>query len=297
MQDSHEAFTRTNSFYLHMLLLSTNLTLKSKRHMYYFPMDFQKLILDGLIDTGALTRAISEQDLNKNKLLASEAISDTGPAPNFQILVAIGKLDTPVGTVCLTIDVAHFMFKEIFIIMKTFSNPLIGLCFLKRNNAIFDIRQGVLTFPHLPMQLKPELNLQLRQSTPLLAEATYTLQPGETMIIASRMPHLIDHDATDNVTPSAHLEDHDTLFLVSFLKMVNNNADFWLTIFCNFSELPYTITTDTQLAHYRILTAEQLKFIKPINPSTLKFIMHQHTEVTEVYLNELFKVNNKEDKT
>ena len=40
-----------------MLLLSTNLTLKSKRHMYYFPMDFEKLTLDGLIDTGALTSA------------------------------------------------------------------------------------------------------------------------------------------------------------------------------------------------------------------------------------------------
>ena len=28
-----------------MLLLSTNLTLKSKRHMYYFPMDFENLHL------------------------------------------------------------------------------------------------------------------------------------------------------------------------------------------------------------------------------------------------------------
>ena len=41
------------------LNLSTNLTLKKKRHMYYFPMDFEKLTLDGLIDTGALTSAIS----------------------------------------------------------------------------------------------------------------------------------------------------------------------------------------------------------------------------------------------
>ena len=52
--------------------------------MYYFPMDFEKLTLDGLIDTGALTSAISEQDLNNIKLLAPEPITDTGPAPNFQ---------------------------------------------------------------------------------------------------------------------------------------------------------------------------------------------------------------------
>ena len=43
----------------------------------------KKLTLDGLKDTGALTSAISEADLNKIKLLSNEAIKDTGPAPNF----------------------------------------------------------------------------------------------------------------------------------------------------------------------------------------------------------------------
>ena len=115
------------------------------------------------------------------------------------------------------------------------------------------------------------------------------------MLIASRMPHLIDHEALGIVTPSTHLEDHDTLFLVSSLCTFNKNAVGYQI--CNFSELPYTITTDTHLADFRVLTPEQLKFIKPINPSTLTFIMHQHTEVTEVYLHELLKVNSKEEKT
>ena len=75
--------------------------MKRKRHMYYMPMDFEKLTLDGLIDTGALTCAISEQDLNKIKLLANEAIKDTSPPPNFQIMVANGQLEVPIGTVLL----------------------------------------------------------------------------------------------------------------------------------------------------------------------------------------------------
>ena len=181
-----------------MLLLSTNLTLKSKRYMYYFPMDFEKLTLDGLIDTGALTSAISEQDLNKIKLLAPEAITDTGPAPIFKKMVANGQLETPIGTVCLTLEAADFMFKENFIVMKVLPNPLIGLCFIKkRNDAIFDIRQGVLTFPHLSMQLKPEHNLPTRQSTPLLAKAAplsttdycYILNPNaDTDTQATKVP-------------------------------------------------------------------------------------------------------------
>ena len=124
-----------------MLLLSTNLTLKSKRHMYYFPMDFEKLTLDGLIDTGALTSAISEQDLNQVKLLAPEAITATGPAPNFQIMVANGQLETPIGTVCLTFEVADFMFKKNFIVMKVLPNPLIVsyplTLFLKKERCHF----------------------------------------------------------------------------------------------------------------------------------------------------------------
>ena len=116
--------------------LSTTLTLKRKRHMFYFPMDFENFTLDGLVDTGALTSAISEADLNKIKLLANDAIKDTGPAPNSQIMVANGQLEIPIGTVLLEFEVADFQFKENFIIMKVLPNPLIGLCFLQRNNAI-----------------------------------------------------------------------------------------------------------------------------------------------------------------
>ena len=93
-----------------VLLLSTNLTLRSERLMYYFPIDFEKLTLDGLIDTGAPTSAISEQVL-KIKLLALEAISDTVPAPNFQIIVANGQLETPTGTVCFTFGARYHVLK------------------------------------------------------------------------------------------------------------------------------------------------------------------------------------------
>ena len=44
---------------LSFLPISTFSTLKRKRHMYYMPMDFEKLTLDGLIDTGAMASAIS----------------------------------------------------------------------------------------------------------------------------------------------------------------------------------------------------------------------------------------------
>ena len=198
---------------LSYLPISTSLTLKRKRHMYYMPMDFEKLTLGGLIDTGTLTRAISEQDPNKIKLLANEAIKNTGPPPNFQIMVANGQLEVPFGTVQLEFEVADFMLRENFIIMKNLPNPLIGLCFLRRNNAIFDVTQGILTFPYLSMQLDPVTQVALRRATSLFAESTYTFQPGEILAIASRMPHLLDHDATGIVTLSPNFENHDSIFI------------------------------------------------------------------------------------
>ena len=45
--------------------LTTNLGLKYKRRMLYFPMDFGELTLDGLVDTGALSSAIPESDVRK----------------------------------------------------------------------------------------------------------------------------------------------------------------------------------------------------------------------------------------
>ena len=71
--------------------LTTNLGLKYKRQMLYFPMDFSELTLDGLVDTGALSSAIPEADLRKIRLLAPQSIVKEGPAPNFQIMVANGQ--------------------------------------------------------------------------------------------------------------------------------------------------------------------------------------------------------------
>ena len=273
--------------------LSTNLTLKKKRQKFYFPMDFGKLTLDGLIDACALTSVISEARLNKIKLLSNEAIKETGPEPNFQIIVANGQLECPIGTVLLEFEVADFQFQESFIVIKTLPNPLIGLCFLQRNNALFDIRQGITTFPYLSMQLRPEHTTNTCVATPLLTRSTYTIQPGEPLAISSKMTHLIDHNATRIMTPSSHMEEHESIFITSSLSTVNNNAVGYRVI--NFSDMPYTLPVDTHMADFRVPTSEQIKHIKLVDPSTLTFMMHQHMENTDLYLNQLMKTNQSSD--
>ena len=99
--------------------LSTNLGLKFKRRMLYFPMDFGELTLDGLIDTGAHSSAIPEADLRKIRLLAPQSIVKVGPATSFQIMVANGDLETPKRTVELKFEVGEF--HESFIVKEKLS--------------------------------------------------------------------------------------------------------------------------------------------------------------------------------
>ena len=102
--------------------LTTNLELKYKRRMLYFPMDFGELTLDGLVDTGALSSAIPEADLRKIRLLAPQSIIKKGPAPNFQIMVANGQLENPKSTVELKFEVGDIDFHEIFLVMEKSAN-------------------------------------------------------------------------------------------------------------------------------------------------------------------------------
>ena len=97
----------------------------------------------------------------------------------------------------------------------------------------------------------------------------------------------MDHNATGTVTPSQQYENHDIIFITASLSTVNNNAIGYQII--NFSELPYTITMDTHLAGFKILTPEQIKHIQPMDPALLSFMI-QHEETTEVHINELLKV-------
>ena len=120
-------------------------------------MSFGELTLDGLVETGALSGAIPAADLREIRLLAPHSIIREGPAPNFQIMVANGQLETPKNTVELKFEVGDKDFHEIFIIMEKLISPSIGLSFLQRNNTNWDMRQET-RCPKFPLFLNATEN-------------------------------------------------------------------------------------------------------------------------------------------
>ena len=271
------------------LQLSTNLPLKNKRKMLYFPMDFGELNIDGLIDTGALSSAIPEADLRKIRLLAPHTILNEGPPPEFQIMVANGQLEAPIATVELQFEVGDITFREKFIVMTNLTSPLTGLLFLQRNSTILDMRQGILNFPSFSMQLKNDDRTYPNILEPILNPVETTLQPGKRTTIWVKSQIYTDNEATGIIQPSPLLENNEDFLICPDLSSTQKNKH--MVQISNFLDHPYTLKKGTHIANFSILTPEQTKHIRPVNPTSVRHLLNYNHDDAIHYINSLLKTS------
>ena len=132
---------------------------------------------------GALSSAISEADPRKIRLLAPQSIVKEGPAPNFQIIVANGQLETPKSTVDFKFEIGDIEFLETFIVMEKLTIPLFGFSFLQRNNTILDMRQGVLNFHFFSMQFKTADHKYTNVMEPICIRDDVTIPPNDRHMV------------------------------------------------------------------------------------------------------------------
>ena len=227
-----EENTNDNSVYLHAvdtsnqkyMPLSTNLWLKQKRRMLYFPMDFGELTIDGLIDTGALSSAIPESDLKKIRLLTPKSIIEEAGPPNFHIIVANGGIEQPIGQVLLQFEVGDLEFRERFIVMKKLTNPLIGLSFLQRNNTVLDTRQAVLNFPFFSMHLETTDQPTPNTQESIVLESDLRLRPNEITTIDVKTSKNHEHSITGILQPTEMYDGHDVVLVCPAITTLTNQS-------------------------------------------------------------------------
>ena len=254
------------------LPLSTNLPLKNKRKMLYFPMHFGELNIDGLIDTGAFSCAIPEGDLRKFRLLAPHTILNEGPPPEFQIMIANGQLEAPIARVELQFEVGDIIFREKFIVMTNLTSPLIGLLFLQCNSTILDMHQGNLNFPFFSMQLKNEDRTYPNVIEPVLNPVETTLQPGKRTTIWVKSQIYTDNKARGIIQPSPLLENEEDFLFCPALSSTQTNKH--MVQISSFLDHPYTLKKGTHIANFSISTPEQTKHIRPVNPTSVRHLLN-----------------------
>ena len=257
--------------------------------MLYFPMDFGELNIDGLIDTGALSSAIPEADLRKIRLLAPQSILNEGPPPEFQIMVANGQLEAPIATVELQFEVGDITFREKFIVMTNLTSPLIGLLFLQRNSTILDMRQGILNFPFFSMQLKNEDRTYPNVIEPIINPVDTILQPGKRTTIWVKSQIYTENEATGIIQPSPLLENDEDLLICPAISSTQNNKH--MVQISNFLDHPYTLKKGTHMANFSILTPEQTKHIRPVNPTSVRHLLNNNHDDAIHYINSLLKTS------
>ena len=259
--------------------------------MLYFPMDIGELNIDGLIDTGALSSAIPEADLRKIRLLAPHTILNDGPPPEFQIMVANGQLEAPIATVELQIGVGDIMFREKFIVMTNLTSPLIGLLFRQRNSTILDMRQGNLNFRFFSMQLKIEDRTYSNVIEPIINPVDTILQPGKRTTFWVNSQIYTENEATGIIQPSPLLENDEDLLICPAISSTQNNKQ--MVQISTFLDHPYTLKKGTHMANFSILTPEQTKHIRPVNPTSVGHLLNKNNNHDDAihYINRLLKTS------
>ena len=269
--------------------LSTSINLKCKKRMLYFPMDFGELTIDGLIDTGALSSAIPEMDLRKIRLLSPQSVIREGPPPNFQIMVANGQLETPKSTIELKFEVGDIEFHEIFIVMEHLTGPIIGLMFLQRNHTVLDMRQGILNFPFFSMQLKTADHKYSNVLEPILNPTEITIPSNDRVLIRTNSLLYPENTVTGILQPSDLLhEEGDITFCPALVSLNDGNIQIQVN---NFTDHPYKLKKGLHIASFSVMTPEQMKYVKPVDPASTWHLLQNDQEQAAHYVSSLIKTN------
>ena len=195
-------------------------------------------------------------------------------------MVANGQLEAPIATVELQFEVGVITFREKFIVMTNLTSTLIGLLFLQRNSTILDMRQGILNFPFFSMQLKNEDRTYPSVIEPILNPVETILQPGKRTKLWVTSQIYIDNEATGIIQPSPHLETDEDLFMCLALSLTQQNKH--MVQISNFLDQPYTLKKGTHVANFSILTPEQTKHIRPVNPTSVRNLLNNnHDDATD----------------
>ena len=177
--------------------------------------------------------------------------------------------------------------------MEQLTSPLIGLSFLRRNNTILDMRQGVLKFPFFSMQLKTADHKYTNVMEPICIRENVTIPPNDrhSVLMASQLYE--NTTVTGILQPSNNLtDDGDIAFCAALVTLTNGQV--WVHL-NKFTDSPYTLKRGTQVANFTVVTPEQMKYVKRIHLVTTWHLLQDNTENAAYYASSLIKSNKPED--
>ena len=139
------------------------------------------------------------------------------------------------------------------------------------------------------MQLKNEDWTYPNFIEPVLNPAETILQPGKRTTIWVKSQIYTDTEATGIIQPSPLLENNKDLLICPTLSSYQNNRH--MVQISNFLDHPYTLKKGTHIANFSILTPEQTKHFRPVNPTSVRYLLNNSHDDAIHYINSLLKTS------
>ena len=208
-------------------------------------------------------------------------------------MVANGDLETPKSTVELKFEVGDIEFHEIFIVMEKLSSLIIGLMFLQRNHTVLDMRQGILNFPNFLMQLKTADHKYSNVMEPILNPENITIPPNDLVVISIQSQIYAENAVTGILQPSDLLnEEGDVTFCAAIVTLHEGTMSIHIN---NFIDQPYKLKKGLHIANFSVMTPEQMKHVRPIDPVSTWHLLNENEEDAIYYISSLLKANRNND--
>ena len=208
-------------------------------------------------------------------------------------MVANGNLETPKSTVELKFEVGDIEFQEIFIVMEKLSSPIIGLMFLQRNHTVLDMRQSILNFPFFSMQLKTAEHKYSNNMEPILNPEDVTIPPNDRTIISIQSRIYAENAVTGILQPSEPLnEENDITFCAAIITLDEGTTRIHVN---KFTDQPYKLRKGMHIANFSVMTPEQMKHVRPIDPVSTWHPLNENEEDAVHYISSLLKANKSND--
>ena len=151
------------------------------------------------------------------------------------------------------------------------------------------MRQGILNFPFFSMQLKNDDRTYPKVIEPIINPVDTTLQPGERTTIWVKSQIYTENEATGINQPSPLLETDEDLLICPEISSTQKNKH--MVQISNFLDHPYTLKKRMHIANFSILTPEQTKHIRPVNPPSVRHLPNNSHDDAIYYINSLLKTS------
>ena len=143
---------------------------------------------------------------------------------------------------------------------------------MRNHQAVIDIANGTINFPHVEMTLgmTDEIKNCNPKSLQIMARRKQTLSPQQTTTVNAVVITTNTNEVTATTQPLPQFEETATIIVAPALatahdKRINNRK-------ASLTDFPHTIKNHIKLAELQILKPEETKKMRPIDAATLKLI-------------------------